>query len=256
LFPAVAESDLLGEATRRLEAGEEVVLATAVRTEGAPPCQPGQKLLLGPGGPLAGTLGCAEFDAQAVASAPDLLAAGEPALATYEHELGSVEVYLEPMRPRAELVVLGATPVAEYLLRGGRELGYATVLVEDRDERITPEHRAAADRVVPTLDGIRLAPQSIDAVHTDHDAPGIAGQLAVLLRSGVRFVGVMGSARHTAPHLDALRAQGLTEEHLTRLRTPVGLDLGARTPAEIALSILAGLVAARTGRTGGWLDRR
>jgi xanthine dehydrogenase accessory factor len=109
--------------------------------------------------------------------------------------------------------------------------------------------------VVPSLEGVSLAPGT-DAVHTDHDAPGIAGQLATLLGSGARFVGVMGSARHTAPHLDALRAQGIPEEDLARLRTPVGLDLGARTPAEIALSILAGLLAARTGRTGGWLDRR
>jgi xanthine/CO dehydrogenase XdhC/CoxF family maturation factor len=224
-----------------------------VRTEGDPPCQPGQKLLLGPDGPLAGTLGCSEFDAQATASAPDLLAAGEPALATYEHDLGSVEVYLEPMRPAPQLVVLGATPAAEHLLRGGRELGYATVLVEDRVERITPEHRAAADSVVPTVAGLALAP-STDAVHTDHDSPGIADELALLLRSGIRFVGVMGSARHTAPHLDALRDQGLSDDDVARLRTPVGLDLGGRTPAEIALSILAGLVAARTGHPGGWLD--
>ena len=251
----MAENDLLAEATRRLEAGEEVVLATAIRTHGAPPCERGQKLLLGPGGPLAGTLGCAEFDAQAAASAPDLLAGGEPALATYEHELGSVEVYLEPMHPRAQLVVLGATPVAEHLLRGGRDLGYTTVLVEEREERITNDHRAVAGRVLSSLEGLPLAPGT-DAVHTDHDAPGIADQLATLLGSGARFIGVMGSARHTAPHLDALRAQGVAEADLARLRTPVGLDLGARTPAEIALSILAGLLAARTGRTGGWLDKR
>jgi xanthine/CO dehydrogenase XdhC/CoxF family maturation factor len=94
------------------------------------------------------------------------------------------------------------------------------------------------------------------AVHTDHDAPGIAAQLATLLRGGSHFVGVMGSARHTAPHLEALRQMGCSEEEIARLRTPVGLDLGARTPAEIALSVLAGLLAARTGRTGGWLDQR
>ena len=102
---------------------------------------------------------------------------------------------------------------------------------------------------------ITLGP-AVDAVHTDHDAPDIVAELAPLLRAGVRFVGVMGSARHTAPHLEALRAAGCTDDELARLRTPVGLDLGARTPAEIALSILAGLLAARTGRTGGWLDRR
>jgi xanthine dehydrogenase accessory factor len=247
--------DVLVEAARRLERGEEVVLATAVRTDGAPPCRPGQKLLVGPGGPLGGTLGCSEFDAAAVADTGALLAGGEPRLTTYTHDLGSIDVYLESLRPRPRLVVLSATPVAEHLLRGGGELGYATVLVEERAGRVTDAHRAAAGRVEPTLDGVPLGPTT-DAVHTDHDAPGIAAQLAALLRSEAHFVGVMGSARHTGRHLEALRQMGCSEEEIARLRTPVGLDLGARTPAEIALSILAGLLAARTGRTGGWLDQR
>lgn len=248
-------ADPLVEATRRLEQGEEVVLATAIRTDGAPPCRPGQKLLLGPDGPLAGTLGCSEFDASAVERTKELLAAGEPALATFTHDLGSVDVYLEPLRPRPRLIVLAATPVAEHLLRGGADLGYATVLVESRAERITPAHRAAAGTIAASVTDVPIGAE-LDAVHTDHDAPDIVEQLAPLLRAGARFVGVMGSARHTAPHLEALRAAGCTDEELSRLRTPVGLDLGARTPAEIALSILAGLLAARTGRTGGWLDRR
>jgi xanthine/CO dehydrogenase XdhC/CoxF family maturation factor len=248
-------ADPLVEATRRLEEGEQVVLATAVRTDGAPPCRPGQKLLLGPGGPLAGTLGCSEFDASAVDETASLLAGGEPVLRTFTHDLGSVEVYLEPLRPRARLVVLGASPVAEHLLRGGAALGYATVLVESRTERITAEHRAAAGRIEPSVARLALGP-GVDAVHTDHDAPDIVDELGPLLRAGVHFVGVMGSARHTAPHLAALRVAGCSDEELARLHTPVGLDLGARTPAEIALSILAGLLAARTGRTGGWLDGR
>src|SRR2546423_2570387 len=151
-------ADPLVEATRRLEAGEEVVLATAIRTDGAPPCRPGQKLLLGPGGPLAGTLGCSEFDVSAVEETRELLAAGEPALRTFTHDLGSVEVYLEPLRPRPRLVVLGATPVAEHLLRGGAELGYATVLVERRAERVTPAHRAAAGGGGPSVAGVALGP--------------------------------------------------------------------------------------------------
>jgi xanthine/CO dehydrogenase XdhC/CoxF family maturation factor len=94
-----------------------------------------------------------------------------------------------------------------------------------------------------------------DVVHTDHDAPDLVAHLAVLLDGRSRFVGVMGSTRHTARHIEGLRAMGLGEEDLSRVRTPVGLDIGARGPDEIALSILAGLVAARRGRPGGWLDR-
>jgi xanthine/CO dehydrogenase XdhC/CoxF family maturation factor len=97
--------------------------------------------------------------------------------------------------------------------------------------------------------------QPTDVVHTDHDAPDLADHLSVLLATGARFVGVMGSRRHTAQHIDALRSLGIAETDLARIRTPVGLDIGARSAEEIALSILAGLVAAPSGRAGGWLDR-
>jgi molybdopterin adenylyltransferase len=236
-------------------AGREVVVATAVRVHGSPPCRPGQKLLVGPGGPVQGTLGCAEFDGAAAADAPAVLAGGQPTIRTYQHELGSVEVYLEPQAATPTLVVLGATPVALWLLRWGRDLGYETVLVESRAERVTAELKEVAGTVSAGVDDLDLR-RELDVVHTDHDAPQVAEHVAALLRRGARFVGVMGSARHASPHLRALGELGLPEESVSRVRTPVGLDLGARTPQEIALSILAGLIAERTGRAGGWLHDR
>jgi molybdopterin adenylyltransferase len=231
----------------------DMVVATAVRVHGSPPCRPGQKLLLSSAGPVAGTLGCAEFDAGAASDAPGVLVSGEPAVRTYRHDLGSVEVFLDP-RPRApRLVVLGATPVALWVLRWGRDLGYDTVLVEPRPERVTAEHREVAGEVLAEPVAAALDADT-DAVHTDHDAPGLAEHVAVLLGAGVRFVGVMGSRRHVGPHIERLRALGVVDPELARVRSPVGLDIGARTPQEIALSILAGLVASRTGKAGGWLD--
>ncbi|MGH2675448.1 MAG: molybdenum cofactor synthesis domain-containing protein, partial [Actinomycetota bacterium] len=215
---------------------EPVVVATAVRVHGDPPCRPGQKLVVGRSGPLEGTLGCAEFDRGAAADAPAVLDAGEPSTRTYEHELGSVEVFLEPRGPRPTLVVLGATPVALWLLRWGSDLGYDTALVETRTERMTAEHKEAAGRVAASPDALELA-GDIDAVHTDHDAPLVVEHVAALAAAGARFLGVMGSRRHAGPHLERLRELGVAD-----VRTPVGLDLGARTPQEIALSILAGLV--------------
>ena len=93
-----------------------------------------------------------------------------------------------------------------------------------------------------------------DAVHTDHDAPGVADSLALLLRSPAHFIGVMGSKRHIGPYVEAIRGMGFTDDDLGRIRSPVGIDLGGKTAEEIALSIAAGLVAARTGHGGGWLD--
>jgi molybdenum cofactor synthesis domain-containing protein len=230
------------------------VTATAVRVHGSPPCRVGQQIVIGPGGPLEGTLGCAEFDSAAVADAPRVLAGGEPAFRTYDHELGSVEVFLQPRLGPPTLLVLSSTPVALELLRAARPLGYRTVLVEPRAERVTPHHRAAADAVSDRVDVFPLTADT-DAICTDHDAPSVAESVAFLLRSPARFVGVMGSRRHVGPHMEALRAMGFSEDDLARVRTPVGLDLGASTPAEIALSIAAGLLAARMRRDGGWLDR-
>ena len=231
-----------------------VVTATAVKVHGSPPCRVGQKLVIGPGGPLEGTLGCSEFDSAAVADAPAVRDAGEPVTRTYTHDLGEVEVFLEPVSPPRRLVVLAASPVGLEVLRQARGLGYKTVLAEARTDRITPDHRREAGRVVSSVADLDVD-GTTDAVHTDHDAPDIAEQLAVLLRSPARFIGVMGSRRHVGPHVEELRRMGFTDEDLARLRSPVGIDVGARTPREIAVSIIAGVLAARSGREGGWLDR-
>jgi molybdenum cofactor synthesis domain-containing protein len=234
----------------------ESVVATAVRiVRGTPPCRVGSKLVIGPAGPVEGTLGCAEFDSAALADAAEVLASGVPGTRSYKHDLGEVEVYLEPRLASAVLLVISATPVALELLALGRALGYRTILVESRAERITPEFERAAGGVTDAVDPAALTDRT-DAVHTDHDAPGVAETVAALLRGPTRFIGVMGSKRHVAPYREALQALGFGEKELERVRSPVGLDIGAQTPSEIALSIAAGLVAEREQRSGEWLDRR
>ncbi|HLH29084.1 MAG TPA: XdhC family protein, partial [Acidimicrobiales bacterium] len=256
----VGPSEVTLDLARKLAGGEQVLLATAIRTDGAPPCQPGQKLLLGPAGPLSGTLGCSEFDDSAVADAVEVLATGKPLLRTYHHDLGSVEVYLEPYLRRPQLVVLAATPIALWLLRWGRDLGYETVLVESRPGWITAEHREAAGRVVAGVSELAAAAseaaRDVDVVATDHEAPDVPEKVAALMPAKPRFVGIIGSARHTSGHLEVLRSMGVPAEQVDRIQSPVGLNIGAKTPPEIALSILAGLLAARTGRPGGWIDTR
>src|SRR5207249_843995 len=140
------------------------------------------------------------------------------------------------------------------LMRWAADAGYETVLLENRTERVTPEHRAVASLVASTPEELPLDAET-DVVHTDHEAPLVAEHLFALIKGGARFVGLVGSARHASDHLDALREMGLTDEEVARIRTPVGLNIGGRTSQEIALSILAGLVAARYGRPGGWLDQ-
>ena len=148
------------------------------------------------------------------------------------------------------LVVISATDVARSLRAEMERQGRQVLLLEPRTERIVP----GDDPFVSSLDDVRLGPDD-EVVFTDHDAPGISDMLTTLLRSPVRFVGVMGSRRHVAHYVEELRTRGFGDEDLGRIRSPLGLDLGGRRPEEIALSIAAGLVASRHDREGGWLDR-
>ena len=225
-------------------------MATVIRLDGRPPSQPGAKLLLSRTATLAGTLGCSEFDAAALADAAGIAESGAPVLKTYRHELGSIEVYIEPHAPAPTLVVFAATPVAWSLLRMASEAGFRTVLVETRQERLEGAEWPAA---IGSLDDLGAALGSVVyAVHTDHDAPDLVQALEALMPSDPRFIGLVGSRRHTGHHLEALRAKGVAEEVIARIQSPVGLDLGASAPGEIAVSILAGLVAVRRGGRGGW----
>lgn len=247
--------DVTSTLARRMELGEDTLLATAIRREGSPPCSVGQKMLLGPGGPLTGTLGCSDFDTAIAKEAAQVLAGGLSTVRTLNHDLGSIEVYLEPYTRKPRLVVVGATPVALWLLRWGRDLGYEPVLVEDRDGWITPEHREAAARVETSADNVGGG-SVLDVVHTDHESPAVPDQIAALLPLKPRFVGIIGSARHTGHHIQQLKDHGLDLDQIEQIQSPVGLNLGAKTPPEIALSILAGLMRFRSGRKGEWLDRR
>ncbi len=255
--PAAGSRTLDDELAARRAAGESVVLATAVKAHRNPPCRVGQRILVGPDGPIAGTLGCSEFDTAALAGARAVLTSGRPETQTFDHDLGSIEVYLEPHLRRPALLIYSATPVAATLARWAPEVGFAPTVVDPRTERhaLAPpgtDVRASADRLLDAEAGVE---HETYAVHTDHDAPGLVDALAALLRTDARFIGVMGTKRHVGHHVEALKAMGFSDEDVARVRSPLGLEIGGRTPEEIALSILAGVVAARHGREGGWLDR-
>jgi xanthine dehydrogenase accessory factor len=238
------------ELARRTALGEEVVLATVIKVDGEPPSHAGAKILLSRTATLAGTLGCSEFDSAALADAARIADGGTPVLRTYRHDLGSIEVYVEPYLASPTLIVFAATPVAAALVRWAPEVGFRTVLVETRPDRLKGGTWPAA---VTSLNELASLPGAeVYAVHTDHDAEDLVPALEALLPKQPRFIGLVGSRRHTGHHLDALRAKGVPEEVIAQIQSPVGLDLGAVTPAEIALSILAAVVTIRRGGRGGW----
>jgi xanthine dehydrogenase accessory factor len=145
------------------------------------------------------------------------------------------------------LVAVFASPVADFLLRYGADLGYHGVLVEP-----DPERAAAAGS--SATDVLTASPTDLggSVVVTDHHRPELGVVLRDLLRGRARWIGVMGNPRHPGPHLQALADLGVPADDIARVHRPVGLNIGSRTPPEIAVATLAGLIADRNGRPGGF----
>ncbi len=150
------------------------------------------------------------------------------------------------------LVAVYASPVATALLRLAAECGYRPVLVEpDPTVEVPgdlPEGTVRSPSVVE-LDADLLA--GADVVVCDHHRDGLGVPLRDALATRARWVGIMGSPRHEGPHVAALATLGVAPAEVARVHRPIGLDIGSRTPAEIAVSTLAGLLADRNGRPGG-----
>jgi xanthine dehydrogenase accessory factor len=203
-------------------------------------------------GPLSGVASGAE---SAIAQAAhDALAEEASRALTLETDDGPVTVFLEVFPPRPRLIVFGGVHVAVALVRLARELGYRTIVADGRAAFANRERFPDADEIVvawpeEAFERIGLDRSSYVAVLT-HDPKFDEPALAIALRSPARYVGAIGSRRTQAARRERLRAAGVTDEELERLRGPIGLDLGGRGAAEIALAILAEMTALRFGGSG------
>ena len=147
------------------------------------------------------------------------------------------------------LVAVFSSPVAQYLLRYAADSGYRPVLVEP-DTQLAKEADAAGIEVHP---GIGAIPDGLtDVVVTDHHREDLGVMLRDALKSPARWVGIIGSPRAEPPHIQALAMLGVAPDEVARVHRPIGLNIGSRTPPEIAIATLAGLIADRNSRPGGF----
>lgn len=266
-------ADIVRQLAEAIDRGEPVVLATVVRTERSVPRRPGTKMLVFGDGRMVGTVGGGEMEARVRAESAEALTDRRPRMLTYDLVDpsqgdpgvcgGRAEIYLEPHMPPPLLLVVGAGHVGRAVAELAHWLGFRVVVWDDRPDAIEdllaapgPDPMATAsgpitELLTETLTGGRAGPADRSL---EHDASVVlvtrnvaldVELLPPILATGVGYVGLMGSKRRWGTTRAQLAEAGVAEADLERVTTPVGIEIEAETPEEIALSILAQVVAHR-----------
>ncbi|MCC6668729.1 MAG: XdhC family protein [Polyangiaceae bacterium] len=240
-----------------LTSGRRGALATVVRVSGSVPQQPGARLLLAPDGATTGTVGGGAVERAVLDALGQCRQHGRPELVVYDlaRDLGMccggrMEIFVEPVEAEQRLLVFGAGHVAKPTAELARRVGFAVTVVDDREELANRERFPDCELVLaePREAAARIAPRAEDwvlIVTYDHRLDEEA--LDTFARLPHRYLGLIGSRRKVLRILQRIASRGDLPP-LDRVFAPVGLDIGAVSPEEIAVSIVAELVAIRHGK--------
>jgi xanthine dehydrogenase accessory factor len=258
------ESNVIEALYQAQKANLPIALAVVVRTHGSMPRHAGAKMLIYSDGKTIGTVGGGAMESRVIQDGLAALADGQPRLVSYTlNDLrdgdpgvcgGSADIYVEPYNTAPILVVIGCGHVGKALAELGKWLGFRVIVSDDRAELCSPEH-------IPNMDGYVVAPPSEVASHipltpqtyiaaVTRGLPVDEQLFPPLLNAPVPYIGLIGSRRRWALTVKALEERGISREQIARVRAPIGLELNAETPREIALSIMAEIVMLRNGGDG------
>lgn len=234
-------------ATRRaIDESKPVAVVTIVTGERA-----GAKLAVLPD-EVVGTLGYRGLDEIAIPEARRLLDDERSLTQTFEFDGESIELFIESFPPPPTLLIFGAVHVAQALATFGQQLGFRVIVTDARAKLLTHERFPTADQLIQGWPEDAIAQVAIDrntyvAILTHDpkfDEPALMGTLS----TDARYIGAVGSRKTSADRRVRLTEAGATEEQMARIRGPIGLNIGASTPEEMAISILAEIIAVRHGR--------
>ena len=245
-----------------LRSGEAVALVTVIRANGSTPQRVGAKMLVFADGRTIGTIGGGCYENDAFWKAREALATGRSAVLHYELNDdfaqenglvcgGQMDVHIDPLEPTPHLYIVGAGHVGWYLGRVAVDAGFHVHVVDDREKFANPERfpgavEVAAEPIPEWLHRTQLPASAFVVVVTRGHTHDLDAMRALAARD-LRYLGLIGSRAKVKRINDLLLAEGMPPECLARVHAPIGLDIGAVTPAEIAISILAELIAVRRG---------
>lgn len=244
--------------------GEAVALVTVIRARGSVPRHEGSKMLVFPDGDIEGTIGGGEMESRVIEEAQAVIQSGKAQILEYAFSDpargdpgvcgGEMEVFVEPILPKASVLVVGAGHVGLAVADLAHWLGYRVVVSDDRPGFATPEAVPDADRVIECPPGeipehVKINPQTFIVLATRGMNVDVES-LPALLETPAAYIGVIGSRRRWETCAKKLLEEGVSERAISRVTSPMGLELQAETPEEIAVSIMAEIIMLRRGGTG------
>lgn len=243
------------------EQNELAALCTIVRSQGSTPRHTTSKMLVYPDGGILGTVGGGEIENRVIAEALAAMSEGRPRLLEYQMSDpskgdpgvcgGQVEIFVEPIQPKPVLVVIGTGHVGKAVVHLAHWLGFYVVASDDRSEFCNAETTPGADAYYPVPmaelpEWMKITPWTYLVLTTRGVATDVPG-LPALLETPAAYIGLIGSKRRWTMTQKQLIEAGVAAEKLQRVHSPIGLELQAETPEEIAVSILAEIIALRNG---------
>ena len=254
VFAAVADA---------LERGEPAALVTIVSTTGSTPQRVGAKMLVFGDGRMVGTIGGGCYENDAFGKAREAILSRRPQLVHYELDDdfaqetglicgGQMSVYIEPIEPSPELYVIGAGHVGFHLANLAHEVGFRVHVIDDREkfanrERFPNAAEVLTENIPEWIERTRLAPHAYVVVVTRGHTNDLDAMCALAPRE-LRYLGLIGSRAKVARIYEQLQTEEMPASLLENVHAPIGLDIGAVTPQEIAVSILAELIAVKHGK--------
>ncbi|MEZ4660695.1 MAG: XdhC/CoxI family protein [Caldilineaceae bacterium] len=212
----------------------------------------GAKLLLWPDGSVEGDLGNAALNREVAQRAKALMNEQRSARISLSAEGQEYDVFVDVQAPPPKLIVVGAVHIAIHLVAFAKQLGFHTVVVDARSAFATGDRFPHVDELITQWPADALTELGIDEstciVVLTHDEKLDNPALAVSVNSPAQYIGALGSKKTHARRVEALKAEGATDEEISRIYAPIGIDLGGRKPEEIAVSIIAEIVAVRNGQ--------
>jgi len=243
---------------------EAAALCTVVKSEGSTPRHVGSKMLVYPDGKFIGTVGGGELESRVIKSALESLESGKAQSLSYTMADpsrgdpgvcgGTVEVFVDPILPPALIVVIGGGHVGKAVVHLAKWLGFRVVVSDDRAEFCNPESVPGADAYYPVPmaelpNQLKVTRQTYLVITSRGSGVDAAG-MPSLLDSEAAYIGVIGSKRRWLTTVKALKEKGVAEEKISKVHSPMGLELNAETPEEIAVSIMAEILMLKDRGTG------